>query len=262
MPTRSTEICKHSRPIRAQTSYRIHNGSGTIDKADITRVIVTCTGAGRFAYVANQLSNDPVVAYAIDSASGELTAGGGLTVPPPSARRRFRPAAVDRRTAAAGQPGGSLRRGQRPFGSDDVSVYAMSALDHPPVRSAIQRRRRGECHRQQPLCRDHRPHRQLSLCDELRCQQRIGVLHRPDHRPVERTAQFTLRSRHESNVVEIRSERKLSLCHRLRQRRCRRAGDRPCHRLVERGARVSVRGRRGRARDCHRSGGNVCLCRQ
>jgi len=49
----------------------VHNGSGTIDKAAITNVIVHCTQAGRFAYVANEGANT-ISAFAIDS-SGLLT---------------------------------------------------------------------------------------------------------------------------------------------------------------------------------------------
>jgi 6-phosphogluconolactonase (cycloisomerase 2 family) len=46
-------------------------GSGTINKADVTNVLVSCTQTGRFAYVANRQSNN-LSAYAIDSANGAL----------------------------------------------------------------------------------------------------------------------------------------------------------------------------------------------
>ena len=50
----------------------VHNGSGTIDKAAVTNVIVNCTQAGRFAYVANQTAST-ISAYSIDSSTGALT---------------------------------------------------------------------------------------------------------------------------------------------------------------------------------------------
>ena len=55
----------------AQTCV-VHNGSGTIGTSDINNVIVSCTQAGRFAYVPNETSNT-ISAYAIDASTGALT---------------------------------------------------------------------------------------------------------------------------------------------------------------------------------------------
>src|SRR5580692_8035944 len=49
----------------------VRNGSGTIDRANVSNVIVSCTQTGRFVYVANQLSND-ISAFAIDAVNGVL----------------------------------------------------------------------------------------------------------------------------------------------------------------------------------------------
>ena len=62
-----------SNPVQTCT---VRNGSGTIEKASITNVIVSCTQAARFAYVTNQMSNT-VSAYVIDSTSGLLTPAAG-----------------------------------------------------------------------------------------------------------------------------------------------------------------------------------------
>lgn len=64
-----TVAAEPSNPAQTCTVY---NGSGTIDKAAITHIIVTCTQAGQFAWVANQTSND-ISAYAIDQTTGFLT---------------------------------------------------------------------------------------------------------------------------------------------------------------------------------------------
>src|ERR1700722_13417859 len=61
-----------TQPSDPSQTCTVHNGSGTIDKNNVTNVIVSCTQAGRFAYVANQLSNN-LSAYSIDSANGFLT---------------------------------------------------------------------------------------------------------------------------------------------------------------------------------------------
>src|SRR6202041_2862080 len=65
-----------TQPSNPAQTCTVHNGSGTINKANVTNVIVSCTQAGRFAYVANQGSND-LSAYLIDSATGSLTPIGG-----------------------------------------------------------------------------------------------------------------------------------------------------------------------------------------
>jgi YVTN family beta-propeller protein len=61
-----------TQPTNPTQTCTVHNGSGTIDVAAITNVVVNCTQAGRFAYVANQGSND-ISAYVIDQSSGVLT---------------------------------------------------------------------------------------------------------------------------------------------------------------------------------------------
>jgi 6-phosphogluconolactonase len=68
--TRLANNDAYSVTIKAQPSNpaqtcTVRNGSGTIDKASITNVIVSCTQTGRFAYVANRQSNT-VSAYAIE----------------------------------------------------------------------------------------------------------------------------------------------------------------------------------------------------
>jgi hypothetical protein len=65
-----------TQPSNPAQTCTVHNGSGTIDKTNVTNVIVSCTQVGRFAYVANQGSND-LSAYAIDSSTGSLTPIGG-----------------------------------------------------------------------------------------------------------------------------------------------------------------------------------------
>src|SRR5216684_1114236 len=65
-----------TQPSNPAQTCTVQNGSGSIDKANVTNIIVSCAQAGRFAYVVNQLSNN-VSAYAIDSATGNLTAING-----------------------------------------------------------------------------------------------------------------------------------------------------------------------------------------
>src|SRR6267378_120157 len=64
-----------TQPSNPAQTCTVQNGSGTIDKANVTNVVVSCAHTGRFAYVANQLSND-VSAYTIDNTTGALTATG------------------------------------------------------------------------------------------------------------------------------------------------------------------------------------------
>src|ERR1700722_16439069 len=65
-----------TQPSDPSQTCSVQNGAGTIDKADVTNVIVTCTQSGRFAFVANQLSNT-LSAYTINSSTGYLTAVSG-----------------------------------------------------------------------------------------------------------------------------------------------------------------------------------------
>jgi len=68
-----TVATEPSDPVQTCT---VHNGSGTIDKAAITNVFVTCVQAGRFAFVADQNAN-AISAFAIDSTNGVLSAVDG-----------------------------------------------------------------------------------------------------------------------------------------------------------------------------------------
>ena len=61
-----------TQPSDPAQTCTVRNGSGTIAKAAITNIIVTCTQAGQFAYVANQSSND-ISVFAIDSSTGTLS---------------------------------------------------------------------------------------------------------------------------------------------------------------------------------------------
>ncbi len=91
----------------------VHNGSGTIGTADISNVIVNCTGPGRYAYVANQTANT-ISAYAIDAASGALTPIAGS----PFAATGTTPVAV------TVDPNGVYLYVAN-NGSNDVSVYSI-----------------------------------------------------------------------------------------------------------------------------------------
>src|SRR5882762_3954575 len=103
-----------TQPSNPAQTCTVNNGSGTIDKANVTNVVVSCAHTGRFAYVANQLSND-VSAYAIDSATGNLTAIGS-------------PFAVSGTTpvSLAVDPNGQFLYVVN-NGSDNVSVYAIDS---------------------------------------------------------------------------------------------------------------------------------------
>ncbi|HMK84703.1 MAG TPA: beta-propeller fold lactonase family protein [Steroidobacteraceae bacterium] len=61
-----------TQPSNPAETCAVHNGSGTIGTADIDNVVVSCTQAGRFAYVVNESSNS-ISAFSIDQATGVLT---------------------------------------------------------------------------------------------------------------------------------------------------------------------------------------------
>jgi 6-phosphogluconolactonase (cycloisomerase 2 family) len=61
-----------TQPSSPAQTCTVHNASGTVDKTNIVNVIVNCTQAGRYAYVANQRS-DTISAFLIDSTTGGLT---------------------------------------------------------------------------------------------------------------------------------------------------------------------------------------------
>ena len=60
-----------TQPTNPVQTCTVRNGSGTMAKTNVTNVIVSCTQPGRFAYVANQQSNN-LSAYSIDAANGTL----------------------------------------------------------------------------------------------------------------------------------------------------------------------------------------------
>jgi 6-phosphogluconolactonase len=61
-----------TQPSNPAQTCSVRNGSGTIAKADISSVVISCSQAGRYAYVANQAANT-ISAFSIDSANGFLT---------------------------------------------------------------------------------------------------------------------------------------------------------------------------------------------
>jgi 6-phosphogluconolactonase len=69
-------VTVRTQPSNPTQTCTVHNGSGTINKRDVSNVVVSCMQAGRFAYVANQGAND-ISAFFIDAASGALTSIGG-----------------------------------------------------------------------------------------------------------------------------------------------------------------------------------------
>jgi 6-phosphogluconolactonase len=61
-----------SQPANPAQVCTVSNGTGTVAGSDVTNVNVSCGQSGRFAYVANKLSNS-ISAYAISSTTGALT---------------------------------------------------------------------------------------------------------------------------------------------------------------------------------------------
>src|SRR3984893_6684129 len=66
-----------TQPSNPAQTCTVRDGSGTMAKANITGVIVSCGQAGRYAYVANQAANT-ISAFSIDSANGFLTSVGSF----------------------------------------------------------------------------------------------------------------------------------------------------------------------------------------
>jgi len=102
-PSNPAEICT------------VRNGSGAIDKASITNVIVACTQTGRVAYVANRQSNS-ISGFAIDPSSGALVPLSGS----PFASNGTTP------TALTVDPDGQFLYVAN-SGSNSVSVYSIGA---------------------------------------------------------------------------------------------------------------------------------------
>ena len=67
-------------PSNPSQTCTVRNGSGTIDKASVTNVIVSCTQVGRFAYIANRQSNS-ISVFGIDPATGRLVPLNGSPLP-------------------------------------------------------------------------------------------------------------------------------------------------------------------------------------
>ena len=68
-------VTVRTQPSKPTQTCTVSNATGTIDKADVTNVLVNCSHAQHFAYVANQTANT-LSAYTIDS-TGALTAMNG-----------------------------------------------------------------------------------------------------------------------------------------------------------------------------------------
>src|SRR6266403_688149 len=61
-----------TQPSNPAQTCSVRDGSGTMAKADITSVVVSCSQAGRYAYVANQTAGT-ISAFSINSTNGFLT---------------------------------------------------------------------------------------------------------------------------------------------------------------------------------------------
>ena len=71
----SYSVSVQTQPSNPVQTCNVANATGTISKANVTNVLVTCTQAARFAYVANRNANT-ISVYAIDSSSGALISVG------------------------------------------------------------------------------------------------------------------------------------------------------------------------------------------
>ncbi|MGA2871779.1 MAG: beta-propeller fold lactonase family protein, partial [Verrucomicrobiota bacterium] len=60
-----------TQPSNPTQTCTVRNGSGAINSASVSNVIVSCTQTGQFAYVANRVSNS-ISGFAIDQANGQL----------------------------------------------------------------------------------------------------------------------------------------------------------------------------------------------
>src|ERR1700733_12999681 len=103
-----------TQPSNPSQTCTVRNGSGTIDQASITNVLVSCTQTGRFAYVANRQSNT-VSAYAIANTGALVPIGGS-----PFAANGTTP------TALAVDPNGQFLYVAN-SGSNTVSVFSIDA---------------------------------------------------------------------------------------------------------------------------------------
>ena len=221
-----------TQPSDPAQTCTVHNGSGTIDKADVTNVIVSCTQAGRFAYVANQLSNN-LSAYAID-ANGALS---------PIAGSPF---------AAAGTAPASLTvdpNGRYLYvvysGSNDVSVYAIDNSTGALASAGIP-----QAAGSGPSAVTVDPRDAYLYVTNLASNNVSAYAIDGFHRTAHRACRFSLRRGRATHVIEDRCERQLSLRHQLQRQR---GGIRHRfrHRLLERHCGVAVRRRCRRTVHCH-----------
>src|SRR6202789_3668195 len=60
-----------TQPSNPTQTCTVRNGSGAINSASVSNVIVSCTQTGQFAYVANRVSNS-ISGFAIDQTNGQL----------------------------------------------------------------------------------------------------------------------------------------------------------------------------------------------
>ncbi len=107
-------VTVQTQPSNPAQTCSVSNGSGTIDKANVTNVIVNCTQAGRYAYVANSTGNS-ISAYAINATTGALSPLAGS----PFASIGTAPVAV------TVDPNGEFLY-VADNGSNDVAVYAIT----------------------------------------------------------------------------------------------------------------------------------------
>jgi 6-phosphogluconolactonase len=107
-------VSVESQPVNPAQICTVNNGSGTVDGADVTNVIVSCGQTGRFAYVANKLSNS-ISAYNVSSNTGALT---------PVAGSPFVSTGSQPDSVSVG-PGGNLLYVAN-SGSNDLSLFSIS----------------------------------------------------------------------------------------------------------------------------------------
>ena len=157
-----------SLPSNPAQNCSIHNGSGTIGTADINNVVVTCTQAGRFAYVVNQGSNT-LSAFVIDAASGSLTPVAGS----PFASTGTTP------VAAVVDPNGTYLY----VANNGSKTSRCMRSTTPPAHSPRRERRFRPA---TAVCRPGGSRRSISLRGEHERQYGRGVLARPKQRTRDR----------------------------------------------------------------------------
>ncbi len=114
-----------TQPGNPAQTCSVRNGAGSINRASVANVIVSCTQAARFVYVANSLENT-ITGFAVDSANGALLPLAGA----PFADTGTTPAGV---TIDAN--GNFLYVANA--GSNDVSVYALDFFTGTPIATGL-----------------------------------------------------------------------------------------------------------------------------